>query len=134
VPTRPVTPGSATCGTRRAERCVEALDARPEIPLAHAWTASIDEHGDIVAKLPYVLETDSDSPLTRFRSLLYADGGDDIYGVIRTRIVQAMPDYGSFYHSDRTFVAELALHGPFHQVPDHLYFRREHPGRGGRPR
>jgi polysaccharide pyruvyl transferase WcaK-like protein/glycosyltransferase involved in cell wall biosynthesis len=113
------------------ERCVEALDARPEIPMAHAWTASIDATGDIVAKLPYVLETDSDSPVTRFRSLLYTDGGDDIYGVIRTRIVQEMPDYGSFYHSDRTFVAELALHGPFHQVPDHLYFRREHSGRGG---
>jgi polysaccharide pyruvyl transferase WcaK-like protein/glycosyltransferase involved in cell wall biosynthesis len=113
------------------ERCVEALDARPEIPLAHAWTTTIDEHGDIVAKLPYVLETDSDSPVTRFRSLLHTDGGDDIYGVIRTRIVQAMPDYGSYYHSDRTFVAELALHGPFHQVPDHLYFRREHSGRGG---
>ncbi len=113
------------------ERCVEALDARPEIPLAHAWTTSIDEHGDIVAKLPYVLETDSGSPVARFRSLLYSDGGDDIYGVIRTRIVQGMPDYGTFYHSDRTFVAELALHGPFHQVPDHLYFRREHSGRGG---
>src|SRR3954453_4981221 len=113
------------------ERCVEALDARPEIPLAHAWTTSIDEHGDIVAKLPYVLETDSGSPVTRFRSLLYGDGGDDIYGVIRTRIVQAMPDYGSYYHSDRTFVAELALHGPFHQVPDPLYFRREHSGRSG---
>ena len=28
-------------------------------------------------------------------------------------------------------MAELALHGPFHQVPEHLYFRREHSGRGG---
>ena len=28
--------------------------------------------------------------------------------------------------------AEIALHGPFYMVPDWLYFRREHPGQGGK--
>ena len=27
---------------------------------------------------------------------------------------------------------ELALHGRFHQVPELLYFRRDHPDRGDR--
>jgi glycosyltransferase involved in cell wall biosynthesis len=36
--------------------------------------------------------------------------------------------YGSYCHADRPVVAERALHGPFHQVPEWLYFRRDHPG------
>ena len=113
------------------ERCVQALDAHPEISLAHAWTTSIDETGAVLDKEPYVLDTASSSPARRFRSLLYTDGGDDIYGVMRTRILATMPDYGSYYHSDRTFVAEVAMHGAFHNHPDHLYLRREHSERGG---
>lgn len=49
------------------ERCVDALDKYPEIVLAHCWTAKIDD-------------------LERFRSLLFDDGGDDDYGVIRTEV------------------------------------------------
>lgn len=113
------------------EQCVRALDAHPEIPLAHAWTTSIDGDGVLIEKVPYVMDTGSGSPSERLRSLLYTEGGDDIYGVIRTQILRSMPDVGSFYHSDRTFVAELALHGPFHNYPDHLFYRREHAGRGG---
>ena len=39
---------------------------------------------------------------------------------------------GSYHHSDRTITTEIGLHGPFYQVPDWLYFRREHPGQNGR--
>ena len=38
---------------------------------------------------------------------------------------------GSHNHSDRTIVADIVLQGPFYQVPEWLYFRREHPGQNG---
>jgi hypothetical protein len=38
---------------------------------------------------------------------------------------------GSHHHADRTITTEIALYGPFYQVPDWLYFRREHPGQAG---
>lgn len=38
----------------------------------------------------------------------------------------------SYHHADRTIIAELALYGPFYQVPEWLYFRRDHPGRAER--
>jgi glycosyltransferase involved in cell wall biosynthesis len=114
------------------ERCVAALDARPEIVLAHAWTAFINEAGEIIHTQGYPLITDVDSAPVRFRSLLHTQGGDDIYGVIRTRVLRAMPPHDSYHNADRVFVSELALHGPFHQTPQPLYFRRDHPGRAER--
>ena len=36
---------------------------------------------------------------------------------------------GSYHHADRIVVCELPLRGPFHIVPDWLYFRREYPDR-----
>lgn len=112
--------------------CVEALDRRPEVVVAHAWTAFIDESGHLTNWIDYPLTTDVPSARERFRSLLYTQGGDDIYGVIRTAVLRRVAPYGSFHLPDRTFVAELALHGRFHNHPDFLYLRRDHPGRVGR--
>ncbi len=110
-------------------RCVEALDERPEVILTHAHLAIIDERGDIAEKYDYTLATDSPSAAARFRSLLFGVGGDDFYGVIRSDVLRRVRPHDSYHHADRTFVAEIALHGPFYQVPELLYFRRDHPER-----
>lgn len=114
------------------QRCVDILDANPDVVLAHSWTAFIDENGEILDVPAYGIETDARDAPTRFRSLLYAPGGDDIYGVVRASAFRKFMPYPSHYHADRTFVSELALEGRFEQVPEPLYFRREHPGRSER--
>jgi glycosyltransferase involved in cell wall biosynthesis len=114
------------------ERCVEALDADPQIVLAHSWTSMIDSLGHVTQAVHYPLATSSTSAPERFRSLLFGEAGDDDGGVIRRRVLDRTPLVGSYHHADRTIVAELALHGRFHQVPDWLYFRRDHPGRAER--
>ena len=114
------------------QRCINALDSRPEIVLAHAWTAFIDDAGRIINALDYPLTTDVPDTVERFRSLLYTQGGDDFYGVIRMSVLRQVAPHGSHHLADRTLVADLALHGPFHNVPDFLYFRRDHPLRAER--
>ena len=113
-------------------RCIDALDSRPEIVLAHAWTAFTDDAGEVHDPIDYALTTDVPDPVERFRSVLYTVGGDDIYGVIRMSVLREVAPFGSYHWADRTFVAELALHGPFHNVPEFLYFRRDHPMRTSR--
>lgn len=113
-------------------RCVEALDADRDLVLAHAWQAIIDENGDVVLKVDYPLDTDNPSAPERFRSMLLTVGGDDFYGVIRSEVLRRTPLHASYHHADRTIMAELALHGRFHQVPELLYFRRDHPDRAER--
>ncbi len=119
-------------GPELLRRCIEALDARPEVVLAHCATAFIDEAGEITNVESYPLRTDVGDVVVRFRSLLYTQGGDDIYGVIRTSAMRAVGRHGSYHLADRVIVAELALHGRFHQVDEPLYFRRDHQGRAER--
>ncbi|MFK8906347.1 glycosyltransferase family 2 protein [Streptomyces sp. YS-3] len=113
-------------------RCVEALDERPEMILAHTGQAVIDGEGRVTVPYEYTLATDSPHPPERFRSLLFEPGGDDFYGVLRADVLRRVKPLDSYHHADRTFVAEIALHGPFHQVPELLYFRRDHPTRAER--
>jgi glycosyltransferase involved in cell wall biosynthesis len=108
-------------------RCVEALDERPDAVLAHSWTANIDEVDAVFAAPVYPLTTDAATAPERFRSVLFGSGGDDIYAVIRTDTLRRVLPQDSYHHAEHPVVAALSLHGPFLQVPDWLFFRRDHP-------
>jgi glycosyltransferase involved in cell wall biosynthesis len=114
------------------ERCVDALDKQPEVVLAHAWTAKIDSSGAVTEAFEYPLSTSSPRAPERFRSILFDSGGDDDYGVMRTEVLRRTAMKESYHHADHTIIAELGLHGPFYQVPDWLYFRRDHDDRAER--
>jgi glycosyltransferase involved in cell wall biosynthesis len=114
------------------ERCVDALDEHPDVVLAHSWSARIDGSGAVTHVYKYPLNTSSAQAPERFRSLLFGSGGDDDYGVIRTKVLRSTAMKESYHHADRTIIAELALHGRFYQVPDWMFFRRDHPDRAER--
>ena len=114
------------------ESCIDALDKYPDVVLAHAWTAKVNDSGVVTEAFEYPLNTASPRAPERFRSLLFVSGGDDDYGVMRTEVLRRTAMKESYHHADRTIIAELSLHGRFYQVPDWLYFRRDHPGQSGR--
>ena len=114
------------------EKCVAALDAHPEVVLAHSWTAMIDGKGTFFQANSYPLRTSSTWAPERFRSLLNDSGGDDDGGVMRKDVLLRTAMKESYHHADRTIIAELALYGRFYQVPEWLYFRRDHPDRAER--
>lgn len=109
--------------------CVDALDEYPHVVLAHSWTATIDSSGTVTRPIKYPLATDSLWAPERFRSMLFGSESDDFYGVIRADVLRRITPHDSYHHADRTFTAEIGLHGPFYLVPDWLYFRRDHPDR-----
>lgn len=112
--------------------CVAALDEYPDVVLAHSWTATIDSSGTVTNYERYSLDTASPRAPERFRSLLFDHGGDDDYGVMRTAVLHKAAPLDSYYHADRTSMTEVCLNGPFYQVPDWLYFRRDHPSQSAR--
>jgi hypothetical protein len=61
--------------------------------------------------------------------MLFESGGDDYYGVMRADVLRRVLPQGSHYHADRTVMAGVALYGPFYQVGEWLYLRRDHPER-----
>ncbi len=114
------------------KRCVDVLDEYPHVVLAHSWTAMVDESGTVTKAVEYSLATAAVRAPERFRSMLFDSGGDDDLGVMRTEVLRRTALKGSYHHSDRTLITEVALYGPFYHVPDWLYFRRDHPDRASR--
>ncbi len=110
-------------------RCVQVLDERPEVVLAHSWDAMIGEDGEVLRVTPYLMDTENPSPSVRLRDILYTPGGNDFYGVIRTDTLRRVGPHGTFRNADRVFVSALCLQGLFHQVPEVMYYRRDHPDR-----
>lgn len=114
------------------ERCVAALDENPDVVLAHSWTAKIDDSGAVTKAYEYPMTTASPHAPERFRSILFDSGGDDDYGVVRLEVLRRTAMKESYHHADHTIIAELGLHGRFYQVPEWLYFRRDHDDRAER--
>ena len=119
-------------GRELLERCIDALDEYPDVVLAHCWTAYVDGAGEVTKAFKYPLNTFSPRAPERFRSILFDSGGDDDYGVIRTEVLRRTAMKESYHHADHTIIAELGLLGRFYQVPDWLYFRRDHDDRAER--
>jgi glycosyltransferase involved in cell wall biosynthesis len=112
-------------------RCVEVLDADPSVVLASTWVDFIDEHGAPLGRhLVELYQTGSAHPHERFTELAVAwHGCFDQYGVVRTAALRSTPMLRRYAGSDRALLAELALYGRFHRVPEHLFHHREHTGR-----
>jgi glycosyltransferase involved in cell wall biosynthesis len=113
------------------ELCIAALDEHPQVVLAHSWSAVIDALGAVTELVDYPVDTAAPRALDRFRSMLFDGWADDEGGVVRLDVLRRTPLHASYHFADRTFTAEIALHGAFYMVPDWLYFRREHAGQGG---
>jgi glycosyltransferase involved in cell wall biosynthesis len=115
-------------------RCVQALQEHPDVVLANVHDGLIDADGNVTALPGYGLDTSSPAAHRRFRSFLRANGGNDFYGVMPTEVLRSIRPHDSYHNADRVFMAQLVLRGPFVQVPEVLYYRRDHPGRASRGR
>jgi len=111
--------------------CIEALDERPDVVLAHSWSAVIDESGTVTNSVDYPVNTAAPRAPERFRSMLFDGWGDDEGGVIRMSVLRKTHLHLSHHLADRTFTTEIGLYGPFYMVPEYLYFRRYHSGQAG---
>ena len=136
------------CGPEFLERCVGALEQDSAAVLAYPLTVGINEQGGKIGipavvgprhaatenyddqtqrSLPLLTSQD---PVRRFRSLLEAMwNAHFVYGVIRSEILAKTRLHPSHYAGDHLLLAELSLHGPFHLVPEELFFLRIHEER-----
>jgi glycosyltransferase involved in cell wall biosynthesis len=109
------------------KRCIDVLDDYPQAVLAQSWSAIIDSSGTATKLIKYPSATASSRAPERFRSMLFDGKGDYTYAVMRTNVLRRTSLHASYHFADRTLITELALHGPFYQVADWLYFRRDRP-------
>jgi glycosyltransferase involved in cell wall biosynthesis len=113
------------------EQCVAFLEAHPSVILCYPSTCPIDENGDPFDREPEdALDVTASRPSDRLRQ--YFDSSflnrqcNAVLGVVRTDVLRKTGLIGSYTGSDKILLAELALQGPFHQLPDRLFYRRYH--------
>lgn len=124
------------CTSNHLERCVEILDQDPDVVLCYTKTKLIDEPG---AVLPHnydehPLLTYSLQPHVRFRNLIIdsfsrAYRGQQLFGLMRVSAAATTPLLGDYSGADLVFISRMGLLGKFYEVPEYLFFNREHPQR-----
>lgn len=112
------------------ERCVEVLDKRPEVVLAHTWIGIIDGEGRRVRERRSSHNYEDHSPSVRFRKYIGdRNRSEPTFGLHRLSVLRETPLLGHFPGSDWVLLAELALRGRFHEVDEELFLNRDHASR-----
>lgn len=114
------------CAPTFLERLVTELDTRPDITICYSATVQIDGQGDEIG-VCYPTEGTAVTAVGRFRELVLSPNpGGAIYGLIRSDILRQTSLLRSYTGSDWALLCELAMRGPFHLVPELLFFNRFH--------
>jgi glycosyltransferase involved in cell wall biosynthesis len=120
------------CAPELLERCVEVLEHDPGIVLCFAKTIQIDAHGRQEKKRDHfeLPNIGSAKAHERFHDIVaIRHGCEAIFGVIRTDVLKQTPLIGNYIASDLILLAWLCTYGRFHELPDYLFFQREHATR-----
>lgn len=117
---------------RYLAECIAVLDRDPSVVLCHALTMTIDPAGRFGKKWPPRPALASKDPAERVREVLSKLETFEIWGLMRRSMLATTPLLADYPAHDRPLLTEVALHGKLFQVPDYLFFEREHPGRSVR--
>jgi glycosyltransferase involved in cell wall biosynthesis len=113
------------CAPTMIERCVEVLDHRSDVVLCYPKTRLIDENDVPVQDYEDRLDLQLASPNWRLACLLSnIRMCNAVFGLIRSSVLKRTHLFGTYSNSDVVFLAELALRGPFVELPEPLFFRR----------
>jgi glycosyltransferase involved in cell wall biosynthesis len=115
------------CAPEFLKRCIEILDRDPSVVLCYPKAKIIDEQGRVQRNYDIKLNTDSSKPHVRFHEVICVRHGCyQVFGLIRASALKRTPLIRTFYASDRNLLAELSLIGRFYEIPEYLFFRRNH--------
>jgi glycosyltransferase involved in cell wall biosynthesis len=119
------------CAPQFLERCIEILDREPEVVLCYPKTILIDEHGVTIGDYADDLDLRSPFPHKRFGHYHKRYGEpamcNPIFGLIRAETLRQTILIRSYPGSDMVLLGELALRGLLYEIPEPLFFRRDHP-------
>jgi glycosyltransferase involved in cell wall biosynthesis len=111
------------------EKCVHVLDNDPSIVCVQARTMYVDLKGNQQPSQEKDRRLDSSSPAERFWDVVIETHAiDEFYGVMRRDTLLKTSGHGPFFGADKVLLAELAMLGRIHAIPERLFLRGAHPG------
>jgi len=116
------------CAPTLVERCVEVLDQEDAVVLCYAKTTFIDEKSQVINEYEDKLNLGATKPHRRFWGFLRKPAGcNPVFGLMRRDVLATTRLIGSYESSDYNLLAEMCLRGQFRELPERLFYRRNHP-------
>lgn len=114
------------------ETCLAPLQSDHSIVLVYPHTQIVDENGQPLSLYEDELNLTESEPAERFCHFLdrfrRKDKCNAVFGLIRLEQLRKTRLIDRFTSSDITLLGELALLGKMVEVPQTLFYRRDHPG------
>lgn len=108
-------------------RCVEVLDTQPDVVLCYARTKAIDGNGQVLREYPAKPGGNDASVHMRFYEFVCVPHPCvSVFGVMRRDVLAKTKLIGKYTGSDRPLLGELALRGRLYELPEFLFFYRNH--------
>jgi glycosyltransferase involved in cell wall biosynthesis len=121
------------CAPSFLQCCVEVLDRQRDAVICHPLTKIIDAQGLVLGDAPNRLNLQSPLPRQRFMQFLRITGEcNAVFGLIRSSALERTNLMGNYIASDTGLLAELSLYGKIIEIPEYLFFRRDHPAASSR--
>jgi glycosyltransferase involved in cell wall biosynthesis len=113
-------------------KAIEAFEAHPDVSLVYSKVREIDEHGSATGTYDAhedSLRLSALEPHVRFGDMICVPHNCvGFFGLMRTSQLLKTNLHAPYEGADRTLLAEMALMGPIHRIPEYLIDRRDHPG------
>jgi glycosyltransferase involved in cell wall biosynthesis len=111
------------------ERAVDVLESDPGVVVCSSRTRRINDRGEVIGSYESEPTWGGPSPSRRFRSLVLTPHACVVvFGLVRSNELARTPLIAPYVNSDRVLLAEIGLRGRFFEIPEYLFFRRDHEG------
>ena len=109
------------------ERCLACLDAEPNVVVAYGRTAYMDDDGSPLGEYQHDVHVLDERPSVRFERLCRELRANNAVSsaLIRLDVLRKTSPDRSFPGGDMGLMAELALYGGYHLLPEVLFYRRQ---------
>ena len=115
------------CAPDFVEKCVDVLEHHPEAVLCYPRTIDIDANGNHLGEYEDGMALrHKRAPERFFKCLMTSSRCNPIFGVVRRDTLASTSLLGNFLANDYILLAELALRGQFYELPERLFFNRDH--------
>lgn len=107
-------------------KCIEILENDEYVSIASSQVRFIDSDNQKLHDYKTPFKTADKNPVVRYCDMLKPHPCYEVFGVIRTEVLNQTNLIGNYKHGDGVLLAHLALQGKIIEIPECLLYSRKH--------